>query len=912
MNRKAPLLMLALLAGCADGQSAIKVTVTGSGSVDTLQVHAALGAKAMDFTLPNSPGAAIDLSVSPSFAILFDRDARGTASILVQALRQQSIVATGSGTAVIAPSREVETTIPLTAFGAPDLGADARGDLASLVDASIDLASGQDAVADLEPEDRPGTDAGAADLATPDLAIPDLALAEMAVPDLALAEMAVPDLAIPDLAMGAKLDLTMPDLALPKPDLLGADLALPPGTLVFNNAPTITAAAGVRVLATGDLNGDGKADLIIGDSGGNIEGRLALGGGSFGSRSTISSDLLSIAVGDLDGDGKADVLTTSADQSAIHTQISKGNGGFYPEVTVMLPQLQNKPVAVALGDFDGDGKLDAAVSLPAASSVGILLGKGDGKLGPIAVFGVGGVPLSIAVGDLDGDKKSDLVALVGVKDGSTVVAVFLGKGDGTLGAATLFTTPEYPWWGIAPAVALADFNGDSKLDVAVAGHGVEVLLGTGGGALGPSNSIIPPYRGGASYSSLVIGDFNGDGKPDVVAAGPTIALVLGKGDGTFLPPVHYAAPPGWPPYPIIASDLDGDGKLDVAAPSGNLVSLLYGGGDGTLRAPESFPTDLGRVGLVTDLNGDKKPDLVVSGGDSPLSVFLGTGNALLGKPKGVVGGNIGVVTALAAADFDGDGKIDLGVLQAAANYLLFGNGDGTFQPAVRNLTGDTPVALAVADFDGDHLMDLAIANQKSGNITLLLNDAKNKGSLSGGNASPITVGGLLYGLAAGDFNRDGKADLVVVSDQALSLLAGNGDGSFQAPVKILGNGGGGGPVGSLAAADFNGDASLDVAYTNVWGSHLLLGMGNGTFGAPVDVPGVIVGDFNGDKLLDVAGANNNGWAIDIAIGNGNGTFQATQIFPVAGAALAVDLNGDGKAEVVGLGNAITLLVNLTP
>jgi hypothetical protein len=324
----------------------------------------------------------------------------------------------------------------------------------------------------------------------------------------------------------------------------------------------------------------------------------------------------------------------------------------------------NLPFSVAVGDFNGDGKLDLAVA-DNGGGVSVLLGNGDGTFQPAVSYAAGSIPWSVAVGDFNGDGKLDLAV---ANAGSDNVSVLLGNGDGTFQPAVNYAA------GVSPnSVAVGDFNGDGKLDLALAdnGGGVSVLLGNGDGTFQPAVS----YAAGTFPYSVAVGDFNGDGKLDLAVAdnGGGVSVLLGNGDGTFQPAVSYAA--GSIPWSAAVGDFNGDGKLDLAVANwgSNNVSVLLGNGDGTFQ-----------------------PAVNYAAGVSPHSVAVG--------------------------DFNGDGKLDLAVANMDSNNVsvLLGNGDGTFQPAVNFATGPFPVSVAVGDFNGDGRLDLAVASFAWNDVSILL------------------------------------------------------------------------------------------------------------------------------------------------------------------------------------------------
>jgi hypothetical protein len=220
------------------------------------------------------------------------------------------------------------------------------------------------------------------------------------------------------------------------------------------------------------------------------------------------------------------------------------------------------PDSAAVGDFNGDGKLDLAVANEGSDNVSILLGNGDGTFQAAVDYGAGTDPDSVAVGDFRGNGKLDLVV---ANYYSNNVSILLGNGDGTFQAAVNYGVS-------APtSVAVGDFNGDGKLDLAVANvFSVSVLLGNGDGTFQAAVN----YGAGAEPAWVAVGDFNGDGKLDLAVANVAtgnVSVLLGNGDGTFQAAVNYGAGIG---ESVAVGDFNGDGRLDLASPSAGVSVLL--------------------------------------------------------------------------------------------------------------------------------------------------------------------------------------------------------------------------------------------------------------------------------------------------------------------------------------------------
>jgi hypothetical protein len=270
-------------------------------------------------------------------------------------------------------------------------------------------------------------------------------------------------------------------------------------------------------------------------------------------------------------------------------------------------------------------------------------------------------------------------------------------------------------------------------------------------------------------------------------------------------------------------------------------------------------------------------------------------------------------SALAAADFNNDGKLDLAVSNSGASTvsIMLGNGNGTFAADVNYATGNVPMAVAVGDFNHDGIADLAVANQADNTVSILLG----AGGGVFGSQTVYATGDAPSALVVADLNGDGNLDLAVANraDNTVSILFGNGDGTFAPQLAY--------PAGespdALAAADFNGDGKLDLAVGNditPGGTvTILLNHGDGSFLPGVgyatgDSVSLVIADFNGDGILDFAAVNYLAQSLSVYLGNGNGAFklgpsQTTRLSPNLIGLAAADVNGDGTLELLTGGNS---------
>jgi len=318
-----------------------------------------------------------------------------------------------------------------------------------------------------------------------------------------------------------------------------------------------------------------------------------------------------IALGDFNHDGKLDLVVTDGNGFTV----SLGNGdGTFQKPTFYHTQLS---YFLAVGDFNNDGNLDIVVANLVPSTVDVYLGNGDGTFkAPISSNTTDG-SYFVAVGDFNNDKKADLALIDG-----PYISVLLGNGDGTFQAPS----DNNSFFG-AVWLALGDFNNDHKLDVVAVGHSgasydLGVLLGNGDGTL--QDSITTPLR--YVPGAVAAGDLNGDGNLDAIVGSDLggIVVFLGNGDGTFQSPQYYSTT-GLDGGQAIVSDLNLDGRLDVAMPSGAGVDVFWGNGDGTLRPAQFFASGESGWMALGDLNGDGLPDFALASTLYGTTTMLNTG-----------------------------------------------------------------------------------------------------------------------------------------------------------------------------------------------------------------------------------------------------------------------------------------------
>ena len=583
--------------------------------------------------------------------------------------------------------------------------------------------------------------------------------------------------------------------------------------------------------------------------------------------------------------------------------LNNGNG-FAPPVTYAAA---NTIGAMAIADVNQDGNQDVVV-VDGSALVYVLYGNGDGTLQPAITIHLPASALDVVVGDFNGDGIPDLAvgACNVCSRGLGSILILPGQGHGVFGAP-ISTTTRY---GVAALVA-GDFNNDGKLDLAFdlqlpEGYKIYALatmLGNGDGTFQASQSVL---RNGSS-THLLVHDLNGDGIEDIVDGGE---ILFGKGDGTFQPPVTYPSE-GNPEWTALA-DVNGDGIIDILSANGTgSVSISLGAGHGVFQTPYSYidgyePRWIG----VADFLGHGYQDIVTIAGKY-LDLLPGApGGKYQAQPT--IDLNQSAIGNPVLADFNGDGNLDAAVLSYGSSVsILLGKGNGGFTAIAPAVAGPAPNALIPGDFNGDGKTDLAIADSQTNLIYILI--GKGDGTFTAGATYPVTQvtgcsgAGTCYYLAAADLNHDSKLDLVVlggnpnVTGSAVAqAFLGKGDGTFGAPITIAS----GLEARLFAAGDFNGDGNPDLVISNVQnGPELFLGAGNGTFQEPVPLytegpSSIAAGDFNGDGILDLAFTNPQSESI-VLLGYGNGTFRQSQAIAqyAGGLPIVADLNGDGHPDI---------------
>lgn len=614
----------------------------------------------------------------------------------------------------------------------------------------------------------------------------------------------------------------------------------------------------------------------------------------------------------------------------------RAQGNIYPLTTA--GPIPANAVAAAVADVNGDNKPDLVIVTSHGGSLAVssVLDFAENST-PSAATSLAALCTptgSPIVADVNKDGKPDVVLNCG-----QYVAVLLGNGDGT------FQTAQY--YAVNPnSILLVDLKGNGYPAIVTSNCATNpqfaVLMNNGTVAAGANQFTVvsnPACSGSGPGGNWVeaAGDFNGDGKQDVVMysftppLGNSLVLFPGNGDGTFGAPLATSLQSSAAAF--TAGDFNGDGKTDIAYSSADGIQILFGSSSGTFTAGPLL-SGSGTSLLAAPLTSSGAIDIIAAGQNTVVFHGDGKGNfaqagsyapfgiPYLMKPLGATNQDLYLVN-LTADD---------------AVYILTGNGDATFQAipsTIFNTDGTSPVLFA--DFNGDGLGDFATVMVQGAESVVSTALARGDGTFG---RVDQTLPTATRSVMAGDFNGDGKVDLIAIDPGAgighgnttlqysqVTFFAGNGNATFQngvsTSIPILG-------ASSGVADDFNGDGKLDLVlpYDNIFGQQgdapagdglvFLPGKGDGTFGVPVpfDQNPNPIGQFNGSLL--VADLRNNGkldvielGQNEVFLGNGNGTFQQIPLTPAnSGSVLAIaDLNGDGIPDLVTGGVLSTTTIN---
>jgi len=337
----------------------------------------------------------------------------------------------------------------------------------------------------------------------------------------------------------------------------------------FGTAVTYTVGSGPRGSAIGDLNGDGRGDVVVTNaSTTTISVLLNTGSGKLAAKTdyTVGNFPYVVVIGDLNGDGKQDLATANSGGNTMSVLLNTGSGKFATHTTYATG---TAPRGLVIADFNRDGKPDLVTANYSSNTISVFINKGNGTFATKADYAAGSGPFGMTTGDYNGDGHADVAV---ANSSTTTMSVLMNDGDGTFGTKVDYITGTTP---LNPTTA--DFDGDGKADLAVVNNGsttVSVFINSGTGSFRPKVD----YATGAGPNTVTSGDLNGDGKPDMAVSNfstTTVSIYINNGNGTFATQVPYTA--GSNPLVVSMADMNGDGKADLVMPlwSNSAVAVLF-------------------------------------------------------------------------------------------------------------------------------------------------------------------------------------------------------------------------------------------------------------------------------------------------------------------------------------------------
>ncbi len=706
------------------------------------------------------------------------------------------------------------------------------------------------------------------------------------------------------------------------------------GSINFAAKQDFVAGSNPTQVAIGDIDADGKPELAVVNFYSNsisvFQNTSTSGTISFSTKQdfTVGSQPNSLAIGDLNGDGKPEMVATNSAVTNISLLSNTSTSGSISFAAKQDLSVGLYPYSVAIGDLDGDSKPDLAVANYGSDNVSILRNtttSGSVTFAALHNFSIGGSTESVAIGDIDGDGKLDLAFAhtlansIGVLRNTSSVGSI---GNGSFATIQYFTTGTQPH-----LVAIGDLDGDGKPELTTAVHeqvlGGSVLRNVD---LPPTITSFSPLTGKPGDAITITGsNFNTTPANNIVFLGATKATVTAASATSLTVTVPVGAT--YAPIKVLNT------ATSLAAASSASFTPTYspaktGITSTDFSASQDFTTGLYPYSIgIGDLDGDGKPDLAFANlNSSTVSVLRNTAtsgsissSSFAAKQDFTTGSGS---MSVAIADFDGDGKPDLAVANQSTNdvsVLRNTSSIGTISFAAKQdfAAGNSPSGVAVGDFDGDGKPDLAVANYNSNSISVFRNTSSN-GTISFATKQDFTTGSQPRSVTIGDLNGDGKPEMVstntAVTDISLfTNTSTSGSINFTAKQDLS--------VGihpySAGIGDLDGDGKPDLAVVNYTSNDVSI-LRNTTTGGSISfatrhnfsiggsTESVAIGDLDGDGKPDLAFAHTLANSIGVlrntsSVGSiGNGSFATIEYFATGQyprSVAIVDLDGDGRPEI---------------
>ncbi|MFC6221990.1 FG-GAP-like repeat-containing protein [Hymenobacter artigasi] len=684
---------------------------------------------------------------------------------------------------------------------------------------------------------------------------------------------------------------------------------------------------------------------------------------AFAAKASIAtgSSPVAVSIGDVDGDGRPDLVSANYSDNTVSVLRNTSTVGTVSFAAKVDFATGSSPIAVSVGDVDGDGRPDLAVVNYSSSTVSVLRNTSTAGTVSFAArvdFAVGSFPRSVSIGDVDGDGQPDLVV---ANSGSATVSVL--RNTGTTGTVSFATKADFATGTSPRSVSMGDVDGDGRPDLAVGNYSsatVSVLRNTGAaGAV----SFAPKadFATGTRPLAVSMGDVDGDGQPDLVSANysdNTVSVLRNTstaGTVGFAPKTDFAT--GTTPIAVSMGDVDGDGRPDLAVTNNGLVSVLRNtGAAGTVSfaARVDFVTDNSPYWVsIGDLDGDGRPDLAVAtigtnlvsvlrqvvplviSSFAPTSGPVGTSVTITGTGFNTVAGQNVVFFGATRAAVTAAGATSLSVtvppgttyeyptvtnlataLTAYARqpFVVTLSGAVAFAAKVDAATGSVPYSVSIGDVDGDGLPDLVVANSSSTTVSVLRNTSA-AGTVSFAAKVDFATGTTPIAVSIGDVDGDGRPDLAVANygSSTVSVLRNTGTAgtvSFAAKVDFA--------VGlypySVSTGDLDADGRPDLAVANSGSATVSVlrntsAAGTVSFATKADFAtgtnplSVSMGDVDGDGRPDLAVANYGSNTVSVLRNTSAGStidFAAKVDFATGSVPYSVsigDVDGDGRPDL---------------
>jgi hypothetical protein len=758
-------------------------------------------------------------------------------------------------------------------------------------------------------------------------------------------------------------------------------------------------------LAIGDFNDDSRLDLAVANTGmNNIGILLGYGNGSFAPQTIYSitplSNIYSIIVDYFDKDNQLDIAVSNYDTNNILIFIGYGNGSFATptvhstgaesgpfgmvagdfdndnqsdiavtnsdtnEILVLIEytmkQSENRttystgdgssPNCIVTSDFNNDNQLDLVVANYGTDSVGVFLGGGNGSFGEQIAYssGYNSHPYAVTVNDMDNDDQLDILI---ANSNTQSLGILFGYGNGSFASVMIYFTGSF---SSIICVMAADFNNDSRLDIAFADYGnnnLGILFGYGNRTFG--NLTLYSTGVGSRSVCIAVEDFSNDGRLDIAVANygsNTVYIFIGSDLGNFSLFMIYSTGDSSGPKRLFVADLDKDSQLDIIVPNDGTdnIGILYGFGNGTFAKLRTYSTGHGSTPhwvSIADINHDSWLDLVVANlNNNNVGVLLADGHRYFGDQSTYSSGSNSRPTSIAIGDFNNDNRLDIAVANTGTQNvaILLGHlstestgNESHSNSSITNYTSDitpvllgdyyadfisknnystgsssSPYSIAFGDFNNDTQMDFVVANSDNENIGVFL--GYNNETFAVEVRYSVGSGSKPEHIIVNDFNNDGRLDIVVTNPRgdSISVLQASGNGIF--PERITYSTGSGSKPSSLAVGNLNNDNWLDLIITNEEKNTLgiFFGFDYASFdekspcqtGIPSSPYAVATGDFNNDDQLDVVSANHYISNIGVFLGYGDGNFTSIMTYSNVVAshpwAVAVgDFNNDNFLDI---------------